>query len=266
MAPADAPPEPDAELPTAAPADAPPEPDAELPTATPADAGSESAVEVVEAPEAPETVAAGARQEVPVEPDVPEEPLLPDDLDTTGSTGTLASAEGRTFTWHEGDLTLEARLQLDMAVVAETAVTAGAAVVASTGDGNVVAHSKGSGTPVASAVSDDSNNTTTTGTASGVSRTVGGQPVFRSQSGELMTLPGGVIVVLDEGWDAATVAAFWAGNGVPTDRVSPLDFAPNGFLVETGPGFASLDLANALAAQHGVEVSSPNWWTERTAR
>ena len=28
------------------------------------------------------------------------------------------------------------------------------------------------------------------------------------------------------------------------------------------PGFASLEPANALAVQPGVEMSSPNWWVE----
>ena len=40
----------------------------------------------------------------------------------------------------------------------------------------------------------------------------------------------------------------------------------NGFLVETEPGFPSLELANALAAQAGVWVSSPNWWSDRVAK
>ena len=242
------------------PAGAAADPAVETSAAASADPGSELAVQIAEPPPPAPAPAAGALQEVPAEPGVPEEPLLPDDLGTTGGTGTLASDEGGVFTWRDGDETVEARLQLDMAVVAAT-TAASDAVVAVLGDGSVVAHSKGSGAPVASAVADN-----VTGTASGLSRTVGGQPVFRSESGELMTLPGGVLVVLDEGWDAATVAAFWAGNGISPARVSPLDFAVNGFLVETGPGFASLDLANTLAAQHGVEISSPNWWTERAVR
>ena len=41
--------------------------------------------------------------------------------------------------------------------------------------------------------------------------------------------------------------------------MSSLDYLTNGFFVETDPGFASLDLAKALAGQVGVELSSPNW-------
>ena len=50
------------------------------------------------------------------------------------------------------------------------------------------------------------------------------------------------------------------------DRVSELDYVANGFFVETEPGFPSLDLANALAAQDGVEISSPNWGREVTPK
>ena len=50
------------------------------------------------------------------------------------------------------------------------------------------------------------------------------------------------------------------------DRVSELDYVTNGFFVETEPGFPSLDLANALAAQDGVETSSPNWGREVTPK
>ena len=90
--------------------------------------------------------------------------------------------------------------------------------------------------------------------------------MFLSESGELMTLPGGIVVVLDPEWDADEAAAFFTGNGIAVSRVSSLDYLTNGFFVQTDPGFASLDLANALAGQVGVELSSPNWWRERTAR
>ena len=55
-------------------------------------------------------------------------------------------------------------------------------------------------------------------------------------------------------------------NGIDLDRVSELDYLTNGFFVETEPGFPSLDLANALAEQDGVRVSTPNWWRDRVAK
>ena len=94
----------------------------------------------------------------------------------------------------------------------------------------------------------------------------GGGPVFRSASGALMTLPGGVLLALDPQWDTGTAHAFFARNGIKLDRVSELGYLTNGFFVETASGFASLDLANALAGQAGVYLSSPNWWRERTTK
>ncbi len=91
----------------------------------------------------------------------------------------------------------------------------------------------------------------------------GGQPVFRSDSGTLMALPGGVILILAADWTAEQVATFFSANEIDTTRVSRLAPLRNGFVVETAAGFPALDLANALAGLDGVEVSSPNWWRER---
>ena len=86
---------------------------------------------------------------------------------------------------------------------------------------------------------------------------------FRSESGgELMTLPGGILLALDPEWDQPTVEKFFSRNGIAFDRTSELDFLPNGFFVETEPGFPSLELANTLADQGGVILSSPNWSRE----
>lgn len=86
--------------------------------------------------------------------------------------------------------------------------------------------------------------------------------VFRSESGEEMGLPGGVILLLEANWSAAEVAAFLAANGIAADRVSELGWIDNGFVIATEPGLASLTLANSLAGQPGVVLSSPNWETE----
>ena len=92
-------------------------------------------------------------------------------------------------------------------------------------------------------------------------------PVFRSQSGGgLMTLSGGVLVALDPEWDQAKVEDFFTQNGISLDSTTELEFIDNGFLIDTGPGFESLDLANELAAQDGVLISSPNWWREAQAK
>jgi hypothetical protein len=93
-----------------------------------------------------------------------------------------------------------------------------------------------------------------------------GQPVFRSQGGSLMMLSGGVLLVVDAGWSEEETAAFFAANEIPMSRVSRLSWLSNGYRIRTEPGFASLELANALAEIEGVEISSPNWWRERTGR
>ena len=94
-------------------------------------------------------------------------------------------------------------------------------------------------------------------------RDIGGQPVFRSESGgELMTLPGGIVLALDPEWDRDAVESFFSRNGIALERTSELDFLDNGFFVETEPGFPSLELANALASQEVVILSSPNWARE----
>ncbi len=86
-------------------------------------------------------------------------------------------------------------------------------------------------------------------------------PVFRDEGSGLMTLPGGVLVVLDPGWDVVRVNRFFSVNGIKRSRVIEQAFADNAYLVETDPGFPSLELANALADLDGVVLSSPNWQT-----
>ena len=90
-----------------------------------------------------------------------------------------------------------------------------------------------------------------------------GEPVFRSDSGGgVMTLPGGVLLALDPTWSSSKVDAFFSKNKIKRNRVSELGFLDNAFFVETEPGFPSLQLANDLAAQEGVIISTPNWASE----
>ena len=90
----------------------------------------------------------------------------------------------------------------------------------------------------------------------------GGELVFRSRSGEEMSLPGGVIVVLNPRWSPAQTDAFFARNKIERGRVTELGWIDNGFLIDTSPGLAALDLANSLYGQTGVEMSTPDWATE----
>ena len=148
--------------------------------------------------------------------------------------------EGKPYTWQDGDRTLTVLLQPDLQVA----------------DGDIAAREE----PTDTAVTRSSGGAI-------VKKGVGSedsevQPVFRSEAGHLMTLPGGVLLALDPGWSQEQTDVFFAGNGIELNRVSDLGFVTNGFFVETEPGFPSLTLANTLAGQDGVVLSSPNWWTE----
>ena len=140
------------------------------------------------------------------------------------------------YTWEDGDRTLTVTLQTDL-VIEERAGEALTDALATTPSGSVVrsANSPGRST---------------------------GLPVFRSPSGALMTLPGGVLLLLDQDWPEARVKRFFADNVISRSDVSELGWIDNGYFIETAPGFPSLRLANALAGQEGVEISSPNWWQE----
>ena len=163
---------------------------------------------------------------------------------SSGSAGVPGQAdpvEGQPYAWQDGDRTLKALLQSDLTVGE---------------DGEIAPREESEDTVVTRGSKGDVDRK---GVSSGDSAV---QPVFRSESGELMTLPGGVLLALDPEWTRAETDALFAGNGIELNRVSDLGFVDNGFFVETEPGFPSLNLANTLAGQDGVILSSPNWWTE----
>ncbi len=157
---------------------------------------------------------------------------------TTTRTEPVSSNPANTYTWEDGDRTLGVVLQTDLSVQNNSSI-----------------------------------NTTDTVVSKGVQESIvqirdshyrSSLPVFRSKSGgELMTLPGGVLLALDPEMEQTEVDSFFSRNNISLDRVSELDFIENGFLVKTGPGFPSLELANELADQDGVLISSPNWRAER---
>ena len=172
-----------------------------------------------------------------------QEPIGGVDPDSTqkGGSGATGPVEGAPYTWQDGDRTMTVKLQADLVVEKDSGGLPRDVVPAGEGGTNVV-------------------------------RSADGQsksdilPVFRSESGGLMTLPGGVLLVLNSEWSQAETNAFFSHNGIKMGRVSELDYVANGFFVETEPGFPSLDLANALAVQDGVEISSPNWGREVTPK
>ena len=154
-----------------------------------------------------------------------------------GDGATPGAVQGQAHTWEDGDRTLTVHLQDDLVVA------------------------KGSDGMPRDIVAADDGGTNVVRSADAQSRS-GTLPVFRSESGDLLTLPGGVLLVLDSTWSEAQVNSFFSDNGIKLDQVSELSYAANGFFIETEPGFPSLDLANELAALDGVEVASPNWGRE----
>ena len=152
---------------------------------------------------------------------------------TTGAGGAASSFEqgtGPEYTWQDGDDTRTVRLQSSLTVTPGSRDDGRASVVPRSEQG-------------AGAES---------------------LPVFRSGSGALMTLPGGILLLLDPDWDESRIDQFFADHRISRDRVSERAFGENAFFVETAPGFPALELANALAGQPGVLVSSPNWKREAT--
>ena len=142
------------------------------------------------------------------------------------------------YTWEDGDRTLTVTLQTDLVIEERTAEALTLTDVLATAPSGSVFRSANSG-----------------------ERSTG-LPVFTSSSGDLMTLPGGVLLLLDQDWPEARVKRFFADNAISRSDVSELGWIDNGYFIETAPGFPSLRLANALAGQLGVEISSPNWWQQ----
>ena len=202
----------------------------------------ESSSESTPAPEVTVDLAETPKEITLELPVLSDKSLSPKSQTTQRSTGATrseppAQPEGKTYSWEDGDRTLNVVLQEDLVVQKTSEVTAADVVV-----------SKG-------VVDSIVEKQTSHGSDAG--------PVFKSESGgELMTLPGGVLLALDPTWDETQVEDFFSENGISADQVSELDFIPNGFVVETDAGFPSLDLANELASQDGVLISSPNWSRE----
>ena len=165
----------------------------------------------------------------------------PDGARQGSAIGPPGSTEGPAYTWQDGDRSRQVWLQTDLAV-RERGVT----------DDDDQALDWGLDESIARKQPRDDETAT--------------MPVFSSASGHLMTLPGGVLLALDLEWDQTRINAFFATNGIEPGSVETRAFTTNAFFITTEPGFPSLNLANTLAGQDGVVLSSPNWQTGATAR
>lgn len=150
------------------------------------------------------------------------------------SAETETPVEGQVYVWYDGDETRRVRLQSDLTV--QTSVD---------GRSRVVAKSAVSG------------GTQSQGQA---------LPVFRSESsGEMMTLPGGVLVLFESEYGAAEINSFFTEHGISKGLVTPT-LLDNSFEIGTAPGFDSLELANRLAGQPGVVFAIPDWTFEAVTK
>ena len=144
-----------------------------------------------------------------------------------------ASAQGAEYTWQDGPTTRRMLLQIDLVAQPTSENRADDVVAADQGELSIVRkqerHEQGAG-----------------------------DPVFRTESGHLVTFPGGVLIMLDGAWGAAQVQSFFSNHGIAMSRVEGQTFGPNAFLLSTASGFAALELANDLAAEEGVVYAVPD--------
>ena len=159
----------------------------------------------------------------------------------SGAPGASGASAGDEYTWHDGDRVRRVTLESGLVAQPTSRNAADDVVTRDYGETSIVARRERHATGDA-------------------------QPVFRSSGGELMTLPGGVLLVLDDDWDQARVDRFFADNGVAAGNAERRDWAVNAFFIPTAPGLPSLTLANRLAVLEGVEISSPNWQTDVSLR
>ncbi|MCY4581710.1 MAG: hypothetical protein OXE50_02755 [Chloroflexi bacterium] len=204
-------------------------------------AGAVMASEPAEEDPAKATPTATPSPPRPQLPDPPAKLQLVEGSTITALPLAQAQNDGATYTWRDGDATLKVVAQTDLVAQDIRDNTADDEIVGRDASGSIVRRQAENG-----------------GDA---------RPVFRPESGGgLMTLPGGVLLALDPAWDEGAVERFFSRNDILPDERSALGSIQNGFLVTTEPGFPSLELANALASQEGVMISSPNWWTELEAK
>lgn len=162
------------------------------------------------------------------------------DKSTLKRDGESATKKGRLYTWQDGDITRKVWVQPELTVQKNSLNTSRDEIINKSGQQSIVKKQSRHGQDA--------------------------QPVFRGQSGELRTLPGGVLLVFEPEMRREQIESFFAENGISSDRVSEMNFTKNSFFVKTDAGFASLNLANRLAGEEGVRLSSPNWWSEVTTK
>ena len=79
-----------------------------------------------------------------------------------------------------------------------------------------------------------------------------------------MALPGGVIVYLDGAMPLEATSTWLRERRLTV--VDRLATDARGFIVESEPGLAALELAERLRREPGVRSATPLWWRETAPR
>jgi hypothetical protein len=79
-----------------------------------------------------------------------------------------------------------------------------------------------------------------------------------SAHGALRALPGGIIIYLSPDWDEHRATAWLESQGLR--RIARLPVNGHVVLVESAPGLAALEQANALYEAGEVLAAFPDWW------
>lgn len=74
----------------------------------------------------------------------------------------------------------------------------------------------------------------------------------------------GEIVAQFKNWDESAVSEWAKDNNV--DVIKKFSFSPNTYLLDAGPGFKSINVANQLYESGNAVYSYPNWWALKYTR
>jgi uncharacterized protein YceK len=92
-------------------------------------------------------------------------------------------------------------------------------------------------------------------------------PVFHStasNTGEMLSLPGNIIVYLNPNWDTTAVNQWITRHQL--ELVKKLAIGTNVFVFKTAPGLEALNKANDLYQSGEVVAAFPDWWKEVATR
>jgi hypothetical protein len=88
--------------------------------------------------------------------------------------------------------------------------------------------------------------------------------VLKEASGRRRVLRGNVVVIMKKNMTKAEVTRWAAGKKLVI--IKQLSKFSNSYLIKSLPGMASLTLAESLQGDINVISSSPDWWTEISAK